>query len=271
MPSPTCSEKLLRDTLLRDERERQQQLSSPPTRPLLTRRRYSHAPTSSDFAHTEYARGSSLFRTAMSSSRSPSSSSSSEQEQDRESPVRRRLFYGGSSGDKEARAYQQQQPQQQSPMSTSPRTRRDSSTSASPSPLRTKRRQESLDDPITHSTANLPTNVPSLRRNQSLQYNRYGLSPSHGPSEHGAGSGHIMMRVRYGNEVRDEQGGWPWKRGRQSIRSGSESVRSPPFFFFLYIYELCRCLLDDIRVLFSLALIAFAFLSNSHSYARYHA
>jgi len=202
-----CSEKLLRDTLLRDERERQQQLSSPPPPPpLLTRRRYSHTPASSDFARTEYAHGSSLFRTAMSSSRSPSSSSSSEQ--DRESPVRRRLFYGGGGGDKEAGAYQQQQ----SPTSISPRTRpsRRTSPSPSPSPVRVKRRQESV-DPITHSTANFdptPTNVTNLRRNQSLQntqHNRYGL---HGPSE---------------------QGGWPGKRGRQSIRSGSESMISESF------------------------------------------
>jgi hypothetical protein len=227
MPSSSRSEKLLRDALLRDERERQQLSSlSLPSRPPIHKRRHSHIPSSSSF------------------------SQGTELESDAE--VRRALFYGG---DEQAinalRAYQQQQQQQsttsyrRSSPSPSPRSNRRGSPSPSPSPLRMKRRQESL-GPSTHSTANVnpsPTNDINLRRNQSLQNtsrNHYGSaypSPSHGQGEvlparlertltGSAGS----SRRSDENEVRDEQG-WPWKRGRQGIRSGSESVCSPLFAF----------------------------------------
>lgn len=80
MPASSRSEKLLRDALLKDERERQQ-LSSPPgiTKPLTHRRRHSHIPTSSYSATAssskeDFARGSFLFRTAMSNPRSLSPS-----------------------------------------------------------------------------------------------------------------------------------------------------------------------------------------------------
>lgn len=230
MASSSRSEKLLRDALLRDERERQQ-LSSPslPTRPPIHRRRHSHIPSSSSF------------------------SQGTELESDTE--LRRALFYGG---DEQAinapRAYQQQQQQQSttsyrrsSPSPTTWSNRRGStSTSPSPSPLRMKRRQESL-SPSTHPTAkvNQPPNDINLRRNQSLQNtsrNNHGSaypSPSHQGevlpvrlerTSTGSAGSSIMMGRRDENEARDEQD-WPWKRGRQGIRSGSESVCSPLFTF----------------------------------------
>ena len=48
MPSPSRSEKLLRDALLRDERERRHQSSPPlPSKPPTNRRRHTHTPSSS--------------------------------------------------------------------------------------------------------------------------------------------------------------------------------------------------------------------------------
>lgn len=274
MPSSSRSEKLLRDALLRDERERQH-LSSPPlpTRPPTNRRRHSHVPTSSHFPHSseDFARGSFLFRSAMSNPRSSSPSSSSfsqgnEQERDRESsPIGRTLFYGDEDAIN-AHTYQLQQQQQQSTtsyrrLSLSPntRTRRRSSpsTSPSPSPLRMKRSQNGL-GPDTHSTINpSPMSDTNLRRNQSLQnttHSRYGSaypSPSHGQTDQvlrarlekaltaggsDNGDSHIMVRRRDGNEVRDEQGGSPWKRGRQNIRSATGSVCLPISFVVEHIF-----------------------------------
>jgi hypothetical protein len=63
IPSPSRSEKLLRDALLRDERERRHQSSPPlPAKPLTHRRRHTHTPSSSYSASTkeDYACGSSL-------------------------------------------------------------------------------------------------------------------------------------------------------------------------------------------------------------------
>ena len=62
VPSPSRSEKLLRDALLRDERERRHRCSPPLTKPPTHRRRHTHTPTSSYSASTkeDYACGSSF-------------------------------------------------------------------------------------------------------------------------------------------------------------------------------------------------------------------
>ena len=52
-------------------------------------------------------------------------------------------------------------------------------------------------------------------------------------AESDAGSSQIMMRRKYANDVRDEQGGLPWKSGRQSIENESGSVCSPLFILLL--------------------------------------
>lgn len=64
IPSPSRSEKLLRDALLRDERERRYQSSPPlPSKPPAHRRRHTHTPTSSHSTSTreDHACGSSLY------------------------------------------------------------------------------------------------------------------------------------------------------------------------------------------------------------------
>ncbi|KAF8802691.1 hypothetical protein BYT27DRAFT_7260790 [Phlegmacium glaucopus] len=258
------SEKLLRDTLLRDERERQQQ---PPVTPPTHRRRHSHAPTSTTreggpfpFHNPRSASpsGNELERDAgnlpvnrMLFYGGDVEGNHRQQSQDQQSTTPYRYHTRRST---------------RSP-SPSPSRHSSTSISPSPSPLHMKRRQASpgLTSPNTHiNNANtspiintLPTNGTN-RRKQSLHNtgappNHYGSAYpqplSHGQGEPlqmtpheqalrarlekvlivSGGSDGRMMQGRGGdeNEVRDEQGGWPWRRPRKSTGgSGSGSMIS---------------------------------------------
>lgn len=267
MPCSSRSEKLLRDALLKDEKERQHLTS--PTRPT-HRRRHSHIPTASPSAaiKEDYTRGSFLFRTAMSNPRSPSpaSSSFSQDKETEYSPVRRILFYASDMEGIDGPQHRQSQEQRQqnttsyrcSSPSPSPSRRSGTSLSPSPSPLHMRGRQQPLSpiSPHTHTTAS--TNIPlrpNFRRNQTFHHttptsNSHGFaypSPSYGQGEPlrvtpqeqalrakleralivSGGSDAGSKGAGIGN---DKQNGKPRRRGRYSISTataGSESVCSP--------------------------------------------
>ena len=274
MPSSSRSEKLLRDALLKDERERHQQLASPPgpTKPPMHRRRHSHIPTSSYSASTssskeDIARGSFLFRTAMSNPRSLSPSSVSQARElepdDETAHIRRTLFYGSDVEGPQRRQnqskYYQQQHRRSSPSpSPAPSRRSSASTSPSPSPLHMRGRQEGLGQtPVTHKTNTPPVNPFNTSNHHGSAY----PSPSHGqgePSPHeqvlrarleraliigGGPDAGIRMRRGDENEVRDEQGSCPWRPGRQN--TGEVCL-----LFLCWLKErlLTTCVLDDIWV-----------------------
>ena len=244
------SEKLLRDTLLRDERERQQ-LSSSST-PLTHRRRHSHIPISTYSAsiREDYAHNSFLFRTAMSNPRSSSPASSFSQGKDTEYlPVRRTPFYAS---DKEGINDQCRQIQNTiSYQHSSPSSSRRSSpsTSPSPSPSHMRRRQEPFGQTTPHATTSINTpprsntNIlpnhrgspypsPSHRQGESLQ-----MTPqkqvSRARLERGltviGASNNDSKGVGNRNEIRGEQGERPQRR---DTGSGSESV-CPPFLLWM--------------------------------------
>ena len=239
-PSTSRSEKLLRDALLRDERERQQQ--SPSMSPPTHKRRHSHIPTSTYSASTsatweDYVRGSFLFRPAMSNPRSPSPSPSSfsqgnERERDGDhSPVRKLLFHGGdpegNNRPQHRQSHHYQQQRQHSPTSyrrssPSPKpSRRSTSTSPSPSPLYMRRRQEGPISPNIHTTTlshGQGEPLPITPHEQVLRGKLERVSAVKGARGDE-------------NEVRDEQGSCPWRLGAQSNAgasgSSSGSVCSP--------------------------------------------
>ena len=230
LSSPTMrSEKLLRDALLKDERERQQ-LATPVTPPA-HKRRHSHVPTSS-YAGEDYTRGSFLFRTAMNNPHSPSPSPSSfsqdkdlERDRDR-SPVRRMLAYGGDmEGHNAPRPQYQRRQSQQQQQSTTPHQHYTGRDSPSPSPSRnnaTYPLRQGRGEPLQMSPHE---QILRTRLEKTL-------------STSGASDGRIM-RGGDQNEVRDEQGGCPWRRGTQSGGSGSGSVCSTFFQRRIYMNLLC--------------------------------
>jgi len=285
-PTPSRSERLLRDALKRDEHER----PPLPSSPLAThRRRHSHVPTSATVAgrvqapsspeqdREEYTRGTFLFRTAMNNPRSPSPGIGPTEKDPRS-------YYGG---DAERSAsptpttprhhhhhphsqhtpqsqQSQNQPQPHSnPRSTTRSTQSPSarSTSHSPSPMRHRRQAGGS------LTLNRPPPLPLDNESPA----RRGKSPMNprqphqqaGPTSPGEPlvmtpheqvlrarlervlsvgrvvekgekekeverQRHIMRQKERrnrerseesrGNEVRDEEGGWPWREQEREFR-----------------------------------------------------
>ena len=195
---PMRSEKLLRDALLKDERERQQ-LSTPAAHG----RHHSHVPTS-PYAGEDYTRGSFLFRPAMSNPRSPSPSPSSfsqgkglERHRD-SSPVGRMSVYGGDVEGHNAHHQtqrRQSQQQQQSPTPHQYYTRRDS---PSPSPDRSNGTSSLLRQGQAEPLQMTPHEQILRTRLEKV------LTTSDG------------WTMRDQNQVRDEQAGWPWRSATPS-------------------------------------------------------
>lgn len=205
-PTPSRSEKLLRDALLRDELERQAAVPLPSS-PLMSgfmpsspspkknghRRRHSHVPvssTSASAAAEEFTRGSFLFRTAMNqnSPRSPSPS---------RSPAGIRKPYGGDaegsipSTPHRAQPFVQQQRQyQQTPNSSSRRAmspmsnhRSNTRSEHSPSPSPMRRRDLDRPPPLPLENFSPASGGANLQRHHSAHT---ALSKGYGRTASGA-------------------------------------------------------------------------------------
>ncbi|KAF9483102.1 hypothetical protein BDN70DRAFT_350261 [Pholiota conissans] len=290
--SSSRSERLLRDTLIRDEIERNPMLAAPladsyessdvmsSPSPKGHRRRHSHVPAStfsssvvsSSPERDEYTRGTFLFRTAMSNPRSPSPT-----------PVlpAQPAYYGGDEEGSPSTRRQRQhhhhhnhshsvsyQPsphshaRARSPLGgNSPR-----GTSHSPSPLRRRPAPLPLegegggtapmpvpgtsglrrDNTISSHISESPSSRPRSRQGRALAGDPLVMTPheqvlrarlervlsagrvvEHGEKEKQRRRAGQRSMSR-GNEVRDEEGGWPWhERGEREF---SGSVTSSPLY-----------------------------------------
>ena len=288
-PTPSRSERLLRDALKRDEHERPPLPSSPLV--ATHRRRHSHVPTSTTVAgrvqapsspeqdREEYTRGTFLFRTAMSNPRSPSPGTAPTEKDPRR-------YYGGdaersasptpttprhhhhhhphSQHTPQSQSQNQQQPQPHSnPRSTTRSTQPPSarSTSHSPSPMRHRRQAGgslSINRPPPLPLDNeSPARRAKSPMNSRQPHQQAGLTSPGEPLvmtpheqvlrarlERVLSAGrvvekgekekeverqrHIMRQKERrnrerseesrGNEVRDEEGGWPWREQEREFR-----------------------------------------------------